>query len=478
MSSHTEEILRSVVCLRRRSLRVAFVRYAMKTAFYAGLAAVPVVYFAPSVPLWAVIGGVILIAAALGTVLARAHEASLALVAKQYDDHRGLKDRLSSSVELSAQPGEMAAALVAEAAAAAREADPRRLYPYRAPREGWLLPVPALLIALVVLLPALTSKPAAANDALVATLGGQLAQLKDFVATEKQRERTPRREQMVAEIERVIQELSRPNLKKKDALAELSKLMQEMRNDRKDQEEQKQKLEQLLRNFQQNDKNRDLENEINQGKYGEAADRIQQLIDDLQKQLEQKRKDKADPEELKKLEEKLRELKDLKAQLLKMLNLKFDLNVNAEVLDFLGQMEGDLAALPDEEITDIKFVRLCPNGQCDAKKLVRLHQRLIGEQKKAGKATMANFFGEEERKEGQLEEHKVRVHEQKGKASFTQTQIANDGSRSHLDEKEVYLAERKAAEETIQRQDIPVGYREYVRKYFEGMQPDRPGTDK
>ena len=30
----------------------------------------------------------------------------------------------------------------------------------------------------------------------------------------------------------------------------------------------------------------------------------------------------------------------------------------------------------------------------------------------------------------------------------------------------------RAAEDTIQRQEVPAGYREYLRKYFDGMEPN------
>ncbi len=49
--------------------------------------------------------------------------------------------------------------------------------------------------------------------------------------------------------------------------------------------------------------------------------------------------------------------------------------------------------------------------------------------------------------------------------------MANDGSRSQLGAREVYLAEKRAAEDTIQRQDIPAGYRQYLKRYFDGIQP-------
>ena len=62
--------------------------------------------------------------------------------------------------------------------------------------------------------------------------------------------------------------------------------------------------------------------------------------------------------------------------------------------------------------------------------------------------------------------------EGKGKSLFTQTIVANDGSRSQERAREVYQSELKQAQDTIQRQDIPAGYREYLRRYYQGIQPD------
>jgi hypothetical protein len=52
--------------------------------------------------------------------------------------------------------------------------------------------------------------------------------------------------------------------------------------------------------------------------------------------------------------------------------------------------------------------------------------------------------------------------------------VANDGSRSALEAEEVYLSEKRAAEETIQRQDVPAGYKRYLERYFEGIHPSEP----
>ncbi len=85
---------------------------------------------------------------------------------------------------------------------------------------------------------------------------------------------------------------------------------------------------------------------------------------------------------------------------------------------------------------------------------------------------MRDFLGEEaKRSKGTKEEKKVTARQGSGKSSFTQTKVANDGSRSQAEEKEVYLASKKAAEDSIQRQDIPAGYQRYLRKYFESIEP-------
>ncbi|MBI3820748.1 MAG: hypothetical protein HY286_18820 [Planctomycetes bacterium] len=92
---------------------------------------------------------------------------------------------------------------------------------------------------------------------------------------------------------------------------------------------------------------------------------------------------------------------------------------------------------------------------------------------------MENFLGDEaKRTANQREDHKITIREQKGKSAFSQTQVANDGSKSKLAAKEILAAEKHAAEDTIERQDVPAGYREYLRKYFDGIQPEVTERDE
>jgi hypothetical protein len=85
---------------------------------------------------------------------------------------------------------------------------------------------------------------------------------------------------------------------------------------------------------------------------------------------------------------------------------------------------------------------------------------------------MKDFLGEDGgRVDADHNLEKITIRQGAGKSSFTQTKVANDGSRSKLAAKEVYLSGKQAAEDTIQRQDVPAGYRQYLKRYYDRIQP-------
>ncbi len=94
-----------------------------------------------------------------------------------------------------------------------------------------------------------------------------------------------------------------------------------------------------------------------------------------------------------------------------------------------------------------------------------------------GTASIRDFLGEEEtRTESDGIREKVTIRQTTGKSSFTQTKVANDGSKSAREAREVFLSEKRAAEDTIQRQDVPAGYKRYLERYFDGIQPDESAS--
>jgi len=86
---------------------------------------------------------------------------------------------------------------------------------------------------------------------------------------------------------------------------------------------------------------------------------------------------------------------------------------------------------------------------------------------------MKNFFGDKaQRSDSMSKKEKVTARQGEGQSSFTQTKVANDGSKSKQGDRDVFLAGKRAAEDTIQRQEVPISYRRFLRSYFEGMDPE------
>ncbi|KAA3605149.1 MAG: hypothetical protein DWQ01_21400 [Planctomycetota bacterium] len=476
-----QDLLFGVRRLRNRYRRVVLLRYLVQASFYGLLVTAAALVLFPAIEPWRLALAVLLAVAVTAAALGWKHRRSFTHLAKDFDNHAGWKDRFSSSVDLMQSSDPVARHLVQQTATAARDLSTEKLYPYRVPREGWLMPLPVLLVAAVLFLPGMLHGEAPPNPELESTLASQIQRVEDLLSREREEVPTENRKEVLQQLEELKKELSRDPIDKKDAMAEISKLMEEIRKSQEENEEQKAKLEEMLRNFKSNDRNQKLSEAMQAGQYADAANRIDELLEEMRDELRKLKKKGADPEKLKELEEQIRELENLKAQLLKLLNVRYDLQFAGEILDVLSECEGELGGLPDDDIEDVWFVRLgkC-QGQCESDKILRLHQKLISpESKKAGKATMAKFLADDPtRSDGSHEEVKVRVREGKGRSSFTQTQVSNDGSQSQLEAKEVLAAERRAAQDTIERQDVPASYREYIRKYFEGIQPEATSQQK
>jgi hypothetical protein len=350
------------------------------------------------------------------------------------------------------------------------------------PRECYLLPLPILLTLGFLLLPAWVTPADARAEVVRETLEAQAMRIADYVAYESSRSPSTGKRRVLARLEKLAAELTRKKISKKDAMAELAKLMKELDGEKEEERKKREELRRLIRNFQTNEKNRDLADSLNKGNYQDAANRVKRLLEELRRKAKKlakkKHKTKAEFEELRKLREAVKKLEDVEARLVRLMNLQMDMNMRGEVIDFLKDVEGDLAELPEEEVEDQKFMRLGdlnqPNPGGQQGKVRRLKGRQLARPgQNAGRDTMEEFQGDEEKRtDNEREEHKLKIREGKGQSSFTQTQVANDGSRSEVEAKEVYQAERKAAEETMQRQEIPAGYREYLRRYFDGIQPD------
>ena len=90
----------------------------------------------------------------------------------------------------------------------------------------------------------------------------------------------------------------------------------------------------------------------------------------------------------------------------------------------------------------------------------------------AGSDSMKEFLGEDGgRVDADHNLEKITIRQTTGSSQFHQARVSNDGSKTKLNAKEVFLANKQAAEDTIQRQDVPAGYRQFLKRYYDSIQP-------
>ncbi|MGE0707753.1 MAG: hypothetical protein AB7N76_13425 [Planctomycetota bacterium] len=466
--------------LRQRALLTAFTRALVRLGFWGLLLCLPLTQV-PSHwvgPALALACSCIVIAAALWAEATLPRDLALA---KRYDDHCGLKDRLTSALDMMGRDDPGAEALLADAARALETFHPEGALPFALPREGRLLPLPILLLAAALLLPGAARRAEARDPALLDALTSSAARLRAFVARQRDGEATPGRKERLERLDELAAELTKGTLEKKDALAKFTKLLDELKRDEERLELEEEQLRRKVKSFP-GQKDQKLLDDVHRGDYQSAANRLKKLLEELKEQQRKlKEQGKAGLEKLKELEKKLKELEEVEAKLLKLMALRRDLAGNGEVMDFLKDVEGELGQLEDPEIVEgewKKLGKLQPPGQ-GGNQVRKVKRQLTPPSDKAGSGTTDEWLGKDaQRSDHQREEQKLTIREAKGRSAFTQTQVANDGSRSRREAREVLKASRTAAEDTIQRQDVPAGYREYLRRYFDGLQPDGDAAGK
>lgn len=342
-----EVILEGIAKLRRRWVRVHFARFGLQSLFYLLLvSALVLAVFTGLDPGTLLLGllGLAVVSGAGAAMLGRPSEAALA---KDYDDAVGLKDRVSSSVELMGQTSPMIDALAVEAAQATRSVPPGRVYPYRVPREGWWLPLPLMLIAAVLLLPGFLNAGPPADPAFETSVENRIEGLEELLSQERDKALTPRRKELMEELLKLKAMLSQEKVDRKDTMAEVSKLLDQLESERADEEQKKLELKKMLKSLQEKTGRKDLDDSLQNGDYQQALNKLREELEELKKKLEQMKKDGASKEELEELEELIEKLKEIEAKLMQLLALNIDMDMLGPTIDFLMDWNGELGDLSD-----------------------------------------------------------------------------------------------------------------------------------
>lgn len=352
-------ILESLDKLRLRWMQVRFVSLGLQALFYLLLAGAAVLLAFPATP-WTSLALAMLGSAALvGAATVWFTRPSAAALAKDYDDTADLKDRISSSVELMDGPSSpMVEALIEDAAIATARVAPAQVYAYSMPREGRWLPLPLLMLLGVVFLSGPSTADQAAEAALAAEIAAGIEGIDELISEQKDKELTKREKEMLERLQELKAKLSERGMDKKDAMAEVAKLLDQLEREDQAALEKENKLKELLAGLKE--KNKDISDEMQQGDWQDALNKLREKMKELEKELEKKKKDGASKEELEKLEQELAKMKEIEALFMKLMNMKIDAGMLGHTMDFLEGFEGDLADL--ENMDPANFLKPC---DCD-----------------------------------------------------------------------------------------------------------------
>lgn len=332
--------------LRARWTKVHGTRLAVQVLFYALLTGAAVAFVFPAIPVPALALALLAASAVTGLAGAWLGRPHATVLAKEYDDRAGLADRVSSTIELQGASGAMVEALREDARAAAARLVPAEVVPMRVPREGYWLPVPALLFAGAVVLGGAFGDEPRRDPALTETLEERMAALEELLSDERGKRESERRKELIEELEKLKLKLRPEETEKKEALEEVAKLREQMERQREDDEEKERELKQKLDELSPGQKDPKLEQAINRGDYAEAMKRLKELQEELEKKLEEKKKELSE-EELAELQEMLKKLQEIEAKLMKLMQIQMDLAMLGDVLEFLEDFDGELADLED-----------------------------------------------------------------------------------------------------------------------------------
>jgi len=460
---------------RRRNRRIAVFA---RTLFYGMCAAAVAAWFLPIQTTLIGIAGLVAVAVLVAVVAALLVPVDPVAVAKRYDDAAGTKDLLSSSLELDDQADPFVRVVHEDACTRASAAGPdvRTVFPAQMPREARWLPYPVLGCAAALLFLLLTSstperKPPSADEMAVRLNGAQLLQdLQQRLQKDQLSDLDSERLRRLKELEDL---LKNEQFSRKDALAELAKLASQLDKQRQELEGRRLAAEKNATRLAKGEDLKDAERDMQGGKYREAATKVEKKIAELKKQLEELKKNSGDKLEIEKLEKRIKALQQLLAELLDLDAIGKNLGFEIEVLDALDRIEGELGELGEFDGDTFDNVQLGrPRKGQKAEDEEGARQLFAFPSNEAGKGHNKTVQGKAKRALTERQEEEARLREGKGKSAFGQVKTANDRSKSQLAYKEAAIAAKQAAEDAIYRQNIPAGYRTYIRSYFETMQPD------
>ena len=110
-------------------------------------------------------------------------------------------------------------------------------------------------------------------------------------------------------------------------------------------------------------------------------------------------------------------------------------------------------------------------GVCSGEGITRTNALSKGPSNRAGKSTSANQFGELTSIDASLNLEHVTGVQGDGPSTVQTTKASAEGQQSAVSYKDAYTKYQKLSEDALTEEQIPLGYKFYVKRYFEAIKP-------
>ena len=485
---HEKLILEKIRHVRQRLNVQRYFQTFATFLFYGFLACVPLVIvdsvtsqfnIPPLALLWVVFG-----IAAIALVIRLIRPVSLHEAARTIDTDGVLKDRVVSGLEqIQHQTDETLTVLQLQDTANRLQAVPlTQVARYAIPRETkFIALVSAFLTAFLFVeffTPSATSTEIDLSPQIAAEAAPLFKQIEEAKKVAEQNQDQELKE-ILKEIEERALELKKPQIAPKEALARMTELSALLKTkiDPMKMARQEELMRGLGQQFIGNPYLGEFGQQLKRGDYQKAADKLDNVAKDVPKFDSEKRQNLSD--ELKRGGNSLKNT-DLDG-------LGGELSGAGEALD-TGDSKGTQARLrkSSRKIRDFALLKTrnwrlarllsecqaCKAGIAGVCSAAGITNKLsTGPSNRAGKATSANQLGEPTSLDASLNLEHVTGLQGDGPSTVQTSKASAEGQQSAVSYKEAYTKYQKLSEDALTEEQIPLGYKFYVKRYFEAIKP-------
>jgi hypothetical protein len=403
--------------------------------------------------------------------------------ARLIDGHYGMKDTTITALDFAGRKSDdpLIFLQLQQAIAHLQRVNPRLVVPIRPPK---LVPVVAALGALLFSLPFLprrTINESVVDTTLQQVVNEQVENIESTVIEEirelAEKSENPELKEMVEEVEELVEDLKKPNIDQREALAKLSEIQQTMAEaaQKFNPEKTDAELKEMAAALEPAESMKPIADALKDGKYDKAAEQLEKMDPNS---MSRKEKD-AVAANLKKFSEKLGEgkqgqLSESAKEMQEGLEKENESQCKSGACKAAGVCKSQALKKSISNCLNCQLNRLAEcKGQCQT--MMNGGEKIAKSEKdsnKWGKGATNKPLGEESTKlDTQRHQETLTGVQGEGQSERETSQSPEGEQEASRSFKERYTEFRKQMEEVLDNEPLPLGHRETVRKYFESIRP-------